>query len=153
MRTASSEVSKCFFCDSTGSDLYEVLIFQLERRVKQCATIVEDNTLFGKFSAGDITAKDAMSCSKCLLALYRRSKQKSCVLDGSENVHGQVLAELALYMEQTANDDKGYRLKPATLANLYKIRVRELGNHTLDRVHTTKLKQRLMLHIENLKEF
>ena len=51
--------------------------------------------------------------SKCLLVFYRRSKQKFCVLDGNENgfekqVHGQVLAELALYMEQTANEDKGY---------------------------------------------
>ena len=36
---------------------------------------------------------------------------------------------------------------------LYKTGVRELGGHTPDRVHTTKLKQRLMLHIENLKEF
>ena len=36
---------------------------------------------------------------------------------------------------------------------LYKTRDRELGGHTPDRVHTTKLKQRLMLHIENLKEF
>ena len=105
-----------------------------------------------------MTKKDAMYHSKCLLALYRRLKQKSCVLDDNKNgfkkqVHDQVLAELTLYMEQTENEDKGYIFKLADLANLYKTRVRELGGHTPDRVHTTKLKQRLMLHIENLKEF
>ena len=64
-----------------------------------------------------------------------------------------MLAELALYMEQIAYENKGYIFKLADLANLYKTRVRELGGHTADSVHTTKLKQRLTLHIENLTEF
>ena len=105
-----------------------------------------------------MTAKDAIYHSKRLLTLYRRSKQKSCVLDDNKNgfekqVHGQVLGELTLYMEQTTNEDRGYIFKLADLANLNKNRVRELGGHTPGRVHTTKLKQRLMLHTENLKEF
>ena len=114
----------------------------------------------GKLSAGDMIAKEAMYHSKCILVLYRKSKHKSCVFDDNENdfekqVHGQVFAELALYMEQTANEDKGYIFKLADLAKSYKTRVGELGGHTLDRVHTTKLLtyhiQRLMLDIENLK--
>ena len=100
------------------------------QKVKQCATILEDNSVkkkMGKLSAGDMTAKDAMYYSKCLLALCRRSRQKSCVLDGNENdfekqVHSQVLAELARYMEQTANENKGYIFQLADLANLYKTR-------------------------------
>ena len=84
MRTTCSEVSKCFFCDSTEGDLYKLLAFQLERKVWQCATILEGNTLLGKLSAGVMIAKDAMYHSKCLLALYRRSKQKSCVLDDNK---------------------------------------------------------------------
>ena len=39
---------------------------------KQCITILEDNTLLGKPSAGDMVAKDAIYHS--LLALYRRLK-------------------------------------------------------------------------------
>ena len=144
---------KMFFCDSTEDDLHKVLTIQLERKVKHCATILEGNILLGKRSAGVMTKKDAMYHSKCLLALYRRSKQKSCVLDDKngfkKQVHGQVLAELTLYMEQTANKDEEYTFKLVDLANLYKTRVKELGGHTPDRVHTTKLKQRLMFHIEN----
>ena len=109
-------------------------------------------------------AKDVMYHSKCRFALYRRSKQKSCVLNDNEKdfekqVYGQVLAELALYMEQTANEEKRYILKLAKLAdladlaNLCKTRVRELGGYTPNSIHTTKVTQRLMLHIENLKEF
>ena len=116
-------------------------------------------------------AKEVMYHSKCLLALYGRSEQKSCVFDDNENdfenqVHGQVLAELALYMKLQMKikdilffflifyiKDKGYILKLINIANLYKTRVRELGGHRPDRVHTTKLKQRLMLHIKTLKEF
>ena len=106
-------------------------------------------------------AKDVMYHSKCRFALYRRSKQKSRVLNDNEKdfekqVYGQVLAELALYMEQTANEEKRYIFKLADLAdlaNLCKTRVRELGGYTPNRIHTTKLTQRLMLHIENLKEF
>ena len=74
MRATCSEVSKCFFCNSAEGDLHKVLTFQLERKVKQCATILEDNTLLGKLGAGDMVVKDAMYHSKCLLALYKRSK-------------------------------------------------------------------------------
>ena len=103
-------------------------------------------------------AKDTVYHSKYLLALYRRLKQKSCVLDDNENdfekqVCGQVFAEHALFMEQTLNEHKEYVFKLANLTNLYKTRFRELGGYTPNRAHTTKLKQQLILHIENFKEF
>ena len=93
MRTRSSEYQYAFYCDSTEGDFHKALTFQLQRKVKQCATILEDNTLLGKLSAGNTIVKDAMYHS--LLALYRRLKQKSCVLDDNENdfekqIHGQV---------------------------------------------------------------
>ena len=83
----------------TEGGLHNVMIFQLQRKVKQYATILKDNTLLGKLRAGDMIAKAAMHHSKCLLTLYRRSKQKSCVLDDNENyfekqIQDQVLAEL-----------------------------------------------------------
>ena len=145
MRTRSSEGLVCFFCDSTEGDIHKALTFQLERMVKQCATILEDNKLLGKPNAGDIIVKDVIYHSH--LVLYRRSKQKSFVLDDNENdfkkqIHDQVPLELALYMQQTANEDNMYIFKTVDLANLYKTRVRVLGGHTHNRVHTTKLKQR-----------
>ena len=67
MRTTCLKVPKCIFCDSTEGDLRKVLTFQLERKVKQCVTILEDSALLGKLSAGVMTAKDAMYHSYCLL--------------------------------------------------------------------------------------
>ena len=135
------------FCDSTEGDIHKALTCELERMVKQCATILEDNTLLGKPNAGDVIVKDVIYHSH--LVLYRRSKQKSFVLDDNENdlkkqINGQVPLELALYMEQTANEDNGCTFEIVDLTNLYKTRVRELGGHTRNRVHTTKLKQRLL---------
>ena len=135
------------FCDSTEGDIHKALTCELERMVKQCAIILEDNTLLGKPNAGDVIVKDVIYHSH--LVLYRRSKQKPFVLDDNENdlkkqINGQVPLELALYMEQTANEDNGYIFKIVDLANLYKTRVRELGDHTLNRFYTTKLKQQLL---------
>ena len=75
----SNKVSaeKCFFCDSSDGDLHRVLTFQLERKVKQCAVILEDMVLLGKLIVGDMIAQDAMYYTNCLLTLYRKSSQKS----------------------------------------------------------------------------
>ena len=56
-------------------------------------------------------------------------------------------------MEQVANDENTDTFKLVDLAKLYKERVKELGGHTPDRVHTTKLKNRLLEHVETLREF
>ena len=60
------------FFYSTEGDIHKALTFQLERMVKQCVTILEDNTLLAKPNAGDIIVKDVIYHSH--LALYRRSK-------------------------------------------------------------------------------
>ena len=56
-------------------------------------------------------------------------------------------------MEQEMNDGTKNVFKLVYLADLYKQRVKELGGHTSERVHTTKLKQRLLAHVENLREY
>ena len=63
MRSSNVSRKKCFFCDSCVGDLHRVLTFELERMVKQCATILEDNILLGKLSVGDMIARDAMYVS------------------------------------------------------------------------------------------
>ena len=66
--------------------------------------------------------------------------------DTDKQIHGQVFSDLAQYMEQVAKDDiKNNVFKFVDLARLI-----ELGGHSSERVHTTKLKNRLLAHIENL---
>ena len=90
--------------------------------------------------------------STCLLNLYRECNQKETELT-DEQTHEQVLSALAQYMEQIAKADiRNNLFKLVVLARLYKKRVTELDGHTFGRVPTTKLKNRLLAHVENLKE-
>ena len=102
-------------------------------------------------------ALDAMYHSTCLLNLYRECNQKETELtddDTGKQIHGQVLSELAQYMEQVAKADiRNNVFKLVDLARLYKERVTELDGHTFERVLTTKLKNRLLAHVENLREY
>ena len=70
-RTTNDSIAKGFFCDSSDRTLHQVLIFQLEKHVRKCENILEDNALLGQLSAGDMIALDAMFHSTCLLNLYR----------------------------------------------------------------------------------
>ena len=158
MRSKTSNLLKCIFCDSTEGELHEVSTFPLEKKVRRCATVLNDHILLGKLSVGDMMAQDAMYHMNCILALYMKAKPKNPEneTDGNETekqIHAQVLAELALYMEQGANEETGTVFKLSELATIYKTRVQELGGHTPERIHTTKSKNRLMLQVDNLKEF
>ena len=133
------------------------MIFQLEKRVRKCASFLEDNALLGKLIAGDMIALGVMYHSTCLLNLYRECNQKEIELtddDTDKQIHKQVLSELAQYMEQVAKADiRNNLFKLVGLAKLFKKRVTELDGHTFGRVPTTKLKNRLLAHVENLKEY
>ena len=99
-----------------------------------------------------------MHHTNCILALYRKAKPKNPENETDRNktekqIHAQILAELALYMEQVANEEKGTVFKLSELATIYKTRVQELGGHTPETIHTTKLKNRLMVQVDNLKKF
>ena len=63
--------------------------------------------LLGKLSAEDMIALDIMYHSTCLLNLYRECNQKETEMtyDTEKQIHGQVLSELAQYMEKVAKND------------------------------------------------
>ena len=60
MRSKTSNLSKCIFCDSTEGELHKVSTFPLEKKVRPCATVLNDHILLGKLSVGDMMAQDAM---------------------------------------------------------------------------------------------
>ena len=81
---------------------------RLEKCVRKCANILEDNDLIGKLSAGDMIALDAMYHSTCLLNLYKEcdQKEREVTYDNTDKViYGQILSELAHYVKQVAKDD------------------------------------------------
>ena len=146
-----------FFCGQSNGVLHRASTFKVDKKVRQCAIILEDNVLLSKLSMGDMIAQDSVYHSKCLLTLYRNSSQKQLGEGYTENekkIHGIVLAELVSFIEQSAtNQNTAPVFKVADLAEMYKTRLIELGAHSPNRVHTTKLRNRIMAHFENIKEF
>ena len=73
-KTSSTEV--CFFWDKpaiSGEFLSKVSTFQLDSRVRQCATKLQDKQLLAKLSAGDLIAQDAVYHRQCLVAFVQQS--------------------------------------------------------------------------------
>ena len=145
----------CFFCSGKEGNLHIVSTFPLDAKVRQCARILEDNFLLGKLCAGDMVALDAMYHAKFLIALYNKANQQRYGKDCNNNekhLNGIVLAELASFMEQTANTVDGV-FKLTELGKMYRNRLIELGGQAAEKIHATRLKSRLLSHFEGLTEF
>ena len=152
-----NEVAKehCLFCSGKEGNLHIVSTFRLDTKVQQCARTLEDNFLFGKLNSGDMVALDAMYHAKCLIALCNKANQQLYGRDYTDNekhLNGIVLAELASFMEQTANTVHGV-LKLTELGKMYRDRLIELRGQAAERIHTARLKSRLLSHFEDLTEF
>lgn len=163
-RTRSSSTEKkdvqevCFFCDQpAGTDmLHEAATFQLDRRVRYCATVLEDTDLLRRLSAGDMVALEAKYHTKCLVGLYNRARKPQSEREGStekeREVSGIVFAELVLYMEETRQDEETAPVfKLADLVHLYQSRMEQLGVKLDTRIHSTRLKQRLLAQFPDLQ--
>ena len=93
--------------------------------------------------------------AKCLIALYNKENQQRYGKDYNNNekhLNGIVLAELASFMEQSTNTVDGV-FKLTELGKMYRNRLIELGGQAAERIHTTRLKSRLLSHFEGLTEF
>ena len=142
----------CFFCGQPPGDsrLHEAATFQIDKRVRTCAELLEDTKLLAKLSVGDMVALEAKYHTKCLVGLYNRArKAKSIGLNSAseEEVTSRIaFAELVMYIEETRNlDEQRARVfNLSDLAQLYVSRMEQLGVKLDVRVHTTRLKQRLL---------
>ena len=121
--------------------------FGIDANVRQCALKLEDKPLLAKLSAGDLIAQDAQYHSQCLVSLYNKAREtKSSEESDMDTVnHGIVLAELVSYIEDTCMDDLvPHVFKLTDLVNLYSTRLKQLGTKVVGRIHSTKLKNRIL---------
>jgi len=85
------------------------MTFSVDSKVRQCATLINDNILLGKLAGGDLIAAEAKYHPTCLLSLYRKIACAHADADESNldddsvaiNVNSEslALAELIAYME------------------------------------------------------
>ena len=126
--------------------------------MKTCAQLLEDTELLAKLSVGDMVALEAKYHTKCLVGLYnraRRAKAKSGLKStGEEDIMSRIaFAELVMYIEETrySDEDQAPVFKLSDLAQLYVSRMEQLGVKVDTRVHTTRLKQRLLAQFTDMK--
>ena len=152
--SASSET--CFFCGESATDepLCQASTFGVDFRVRQCAMKLQDKTLLAKLSAGDLIAQDAMYHLCCLVSLYNRARETKAASDSDPDAlnHGIVFAELVSYIEDVRTDTEVAPIfKLADLVSLYATRLKQLGTNEESRIHSTKLKERLLSYFPDMQ--
>lgn len=159
-RSSSTEKvpETCFFCGQPAgaNSLRKAATFQMDRRVRACATLLGDTELLGRLSGGDMVALDAQYHPQCLIGLYNRTRKVQSTgpqdSDRERAMSAVVFAELVLYIEETRQDEETapvFRL--ADLVHLYQSRMEQLGVQLDTRVHSTRLKQRLLSQFPDMR--
>ena len=118
---------------------------------------LQDFDLLAKLNEGDMIAQDAMNHPLCLLAFYKKAKYVNDnsipIVDEEKDLHGMVLADLGAFVQQEKDRLGGNCVfKMENLAALYKKRFEDLIGVLPERVHSTRLKLRLLAHIDGLTE-
>lgn len=149
---------RCFFCDSdadAGESLHKASTLELDARVRKCALELLDKPLLAKLSSGDMVAQDAEYQIKCLVTLSNRARaSKSCSSDRDVDAinHGIAFVEPWSYMEEARVDNLVAPIfKLSDLANLYSSRLEQLGTKLPGCVHSTKLKNRILAYVPDMK--
>ena len=146
---------KCFFSD-LGCDYHQAATLELDQHVRQAAEYLTDSALLAQLSSGDMVAREAKYHSNCLTSLYNRVRAAKSSTEKSrstEDVKSAVaLAELITYMEDVSKEDIAPVFKLADLTKLYTTRINRLGVELNQKVHATRLKERLLAHFQDMQE-
>ena len=148
--------STCFLCEKCDTrPLRSVSTLPLDTRVRQCAAALKDEKLLAKLSSGDLIAQEAEYHTQCQSMLYRNAayaqREERDVEEMPHCLEGIALAELISYIEESRSaNTELLSFKLADLARMYKNCLQQLGQETPARVNTTRLKERILLHVPDL---
>lgn len=148
--------ANCFFCygNDKNEKLHQAQTHQLDQRVREYANILQDRQLLGKLSEGDMHALDAFYHSSCMTALHNRVRKHENLQKPGDvpSLSGSlILSELVSYMEDCRQDETMPVFKLSDLAKLYESRLSEQCPDAAGKIHTTRLKERLMNAIPDLR--
>lgn len=154
---ARTSQDTCFFCGDPG-ELHKASTAKLDANVRRCAEIVKDYVLISKLSVGDMVSQDAMYHSKCLKSLYKKAEkanQSESYDNTFKQLQGIALAELLTYIEdcryESLESNQAPMFKLADLNQMYITRLNELGAETSSRMHSTRLKERILANIPDMQ--
>ena len=149
----------CYFCDKAANkgngQLHLISSFCLDEHVRKCAEILGKPFLQAKLLKGDMIAQDAMYHWNCLTDLNK--KANAAQLDGNysdskRQLHGIAFSEVVTYIEEMAmyTSEKKFVFKLLDLNKLYCQHLKELGMEVQGRIHSTRLKNRILSHFPGM---
>ncbi len=144
----------CFFCGKSadGDTLRNASTFEVDIHVRQCALKLQDKPLLAKLSAGDLIAQEAKYHPQCLASLYNKARDAKEPESSVDDInHGIAFAGLVSYIEEVHMDSFiAPVFKLMDLVNLYRTRLEQLGTHETGRIHSTKLKNRILSYFPDM---
>lgn len=155
----SSFSSHCFFCESSDvpANLHSASTLEVDRRVRECASVINDNRLIGKLASGDMVAIEAKYHAKCLVGLYNQARKLKLSLN-SENassykpidIEELAFSELVAFIDESLEVEEPAVLKLSDLVKFYSSKLSELGGEHPDRINATRLKTRVLTAFPDL---
>ena len=147
-----------FFCDGAAGSagLHEASTYNIDRNVRRCDLDLEDTALLSKLAPGDMIAIEAKYHHHCLRSLYNRARQAAPKDDDGDDscLHGIAFAELVAFMEDMNSDeDSAPVFKLVDIAQLYKVRLEQLCMTVETRIHSTRLKNKLLSALPDLRAY
>ena len=125
-----------------------------DRTVEDYAKAINDAKILAKLAMGDMHSQGAVYHKDCLSALHNKDRKYKTEHSKTEKhtySESIALSELVTYIEETRLDEGAdLYFKLADLAKLYN-RLEQLGVSIPKRINTTRLKERLLDQMPNLK--
>ena len=140
-----------------SSSLHNASTNKIDAKVREYAIALEDTALLAKLSGGDMIAIEAKYHQSCLLSFYNKARQAASKnKDGDEDcsLHRIAFAQLVAYVEDMNSDENSAPVfKMTDIAKVYKTRKEHLDVSVGNRIHTIRLKNRLLLEITHLMAY
>ena len=146
----------CFFCEEPAGLTcpHEDSTFEIDSRVRKFAQELQDTKLLAKLAPGDMIASEAKYNAKCLVGLSNKVSRvdtRSDSDDADDHLHGIAFAQLVSYMEEFhKEEDTAPVFELVGLVDLYTTRLKQLRVNVDDRIHSTRLKMRLLASFPDL---
>ena len=153
-----TDSDECMFCGKgwNAGTLHETSTYGIDSNIRKCVLQLQDEKMLAKLSVGgDVMAHDLQYHLLCLQAYYRKAESvKKAGRQQSESnidvLKGLAFAEVISYIEE-CRESNTKAIPLSDICDLYKSLLEKLGVHEESRVHSTRLKEKVLTHVPGLR--
>ena len=142
----------CFFCDEPPGPkgVHVVWTLGVHQKVHYIAVHINDTNVLRKLANTDMVAGDANYYLKCLVAYYRKQPKPSKE-DNSSSLQAMAFTEVVAFVESYRDDPETRPMfYMSHLCRLYASRLEAHGLHVPERVHSMRLREKLLANVPDL---